>query len=98
MGDDSALADLAASCILCRHGARARNWRRIRESTTMECKKTVNLERCNCSYPGCARKGVCCDCLAYHLKSRQLPACCFPDSAEATWDRSFEAFARAWKL
>ncbi len=25
---------------------------------------------------------------------RQLPGCCFPDRAEATYDRSFEQFAR----
>jgi len=25
---------------------------------------------------------------------RQLPACCFPDDAERTFDRSFEHFAR----
>jgi hypothetical protein len=37
---------------------------------------------------------VCCDCLAYHLSSRQLPACCFPAQAERTYDRSFEHFAR----
>jgi hypothetical protein len=25
---------------------------------------------------------------------RQLPGCCFPGDAEATWNRSFEHFAR----
>jgi hypothetical protein len=25
---------------------------------------------------------------------RDLPACCFPDDAEQTYDRSFEHFAR----
>jgi len=25
---------------------------------------------------------------------RELPACCFPDDAEATFDRSFEYFSR----
>jgi hypothetical protein len=25
---------------------------------------------------------------------RDLPACCFPDDAEKTYDRSFEHFAR----
>ena len=42
----------------------------------------------------CARKGVCCDCISYHLQSRQLPACVFPADSEATFDRSFEHFAR----
>ncbi len=60
----------------------------------MECKKEVNLEHCNCSYGGCSRKGMCCDCITYHLKMRELPACCFPDDAERTYDRSFEKFAQ----
>ena len=59
----------------------------------MECKKETNLERCNCSYGSCSRKGICCDCISYHLKIRQLPACCFPDDVEKTYDRSFEKFA-----
>ncbi len=60
----------------------------------MDCKKDEHLERCNCSYDPCARKGICCDCLASHLRSRELPACCFPDDAERTYDRSFGHFAR----
>ena len=59
----------------------------------MECKKEANLHRCNCSYEPCARKGICCDCIAYHLRSRQLPACPFPADVERTYDRSFERFA-----
>ena len=64
----------------------------------MECKQDEIKARCACTYPGCARKGKCCDCLAYHLKMRQLPACCFPPDAERTYDRSFEKFAEAWNL
>lgn len=60
----------------------------------MECKKAENLKACNCSYEPCSRKGVCCDCVRYHLRARQLPACFFPDAAERTYDRSFEHFAR----
>jgi len=60
----------------------------------MECKKEVNAKKCNCSYAGCPRHGVCCDCLSYHLAKRQLPGCCFPDDAERTYDRSFTHFAR----
>ena len=60
----------------------------------MECKKDKNLNRCNCSYNPCSRKGICCDCIASHLRSRELPACCFPQAAEAGYDRSFEHFAR----
>lgn len=60
----------------------------------MECKQTSNQKQCNCSYGGCSRHGVCCDCLRYHLGVRQLPACCFPADVERTYDRSFEQFAR----
>jgi len=60
----------------------------------MECRKEQNLKVCNCSYGGCPRQGMCCECLQYHLKSRQLPACCFPQDAEKTYDRSFDHFAR----
>ncbi len=60
----------------------------------MECRKTENLKACTCSYDPCKRKGMCCECLAYHLSSRQLPGCCFPANAERTYDRSFEHFAR----
>ena len=60
----------------------------------MECKKEKNAVKCNCSYEPCSRKGVCCDCLKYHLSARELPACCFPDNVERTYDRSFETFAR----
>ncbi|MFZ9010891.1 MAG: DUF6485 family protein [Planctomycetota bacterium] len=64
----------------------------------MECKKERNMDFCSCSYPGCSRKGVCCECLQYHLKSQQLPGCCFPSDMEKTFDRSFRAFANAWNL
>jgi len=60
----------------------------------MECNKDRNLERCNCSYEPCSRKGVCCECLRYHINMRQLPACIFPADAERTYDRSYEHFAR----
>ncbi len=64
----------------------------------MQCKKEQNLARCNCSYEPCSKKGICCECLSYHLQMRQLPACCFPDDVERSYDRSFENFARAWGL
>ena len=59
----------------------------------MECKKSSNARFCNCTYPGCEKHGVCCECLQYHLGMRQLPACCFPKDVERTYDRSFERFA-----
>ncbi|HPY00341.1 MAG TPA: DUF6485 family protein [Candidatus Marinimicrobia bacterium] len=58
----------------------------------MECRQVQNNKNCNCSYEPCSRKGVCCDCVRYHLRSRQLPACFFPDDVERTYDRSFEKF------
>ncbi len=63
----------------------------------MECKKNINMERCNCTYPGCTHKGLCCECIEYHKSKRQLPGCFFPQDAEATWDRSYEYFAELVK-
>lgn len=63
-----------------------------------DCNKEQNLEFCTCSYNGCGRKGMCCECIQYHLASKQLPGCCFPAEVERTYDRSFKAFAKAWKL
>lgn len=63
----------------------------------MDCKKDKNLAKCNCSYTPCPRKGVCCECIQYHLSMRELPACCFPDEIEKTFDRSFEKFAQLVK-
>jgi hypothetical protein len=61
-----------------------------------ECKQDFNKQNCNCTY-SCDKKGVCCECLAYHLKNRELPACCFPDDVEKTYDRSFEKFVECVK-
>jgi hypothetical protein len=55
-----------------------------------------NLSFCNCTYPGCSHKGNCCTCLRYHLKIKELPACCFPDSVEKTYDRSFQKFIETY--
>ena len=63
----------------------------------MECKEDRNAVDCTCTYPGCARHGVCCDCLRYHKKMRQLPGCYFPPEVEKTWERSYEAFAELIK-
>ena len=64
----------------------------------MECQKQNNLKRCNCTYEGCSKKGICCECISSHIANKELPACCFPADAEATFDRSFEKFAKAWGL
>jgi hypothetical protein len=60
---------------------------------TMEYKKSSNARFCTCTYPGCEKHGICCECLHYHLGLRQLPACCFPKDVERTYDRTFERFA-----
>ena len=62
----------------------------------MECKKEENLKQCNCSYDSCSRKGICCECVAYHRKMQQLPACFFQADVERTYDRSFERFAQLY--
>ncbi len=59
----------------------------------MECRKDQNMEFCSCTYPSCARKGICCECVLYHRKKRQLPGCFFNPEAEKTYDRSYEYFA-----
>jgi len=53
-----------------------------------------NMKNCNCSYEPCSRKGNCCECLVYHRRMGELPACYFPDSIERTYDRSIERFIR----
>lgn len=61
----------------------------------MECKKQENLKHCNCSYPGCPRKGICCECIKYHRERGDLPACYFSETQEKTFDRSIEFFIKS---
>ena len=59
----------------------------------MECPNIEkNLKNCNCTYEPCSRKGKCCECIQYHLKLGELPACVFSDEVERTFDRSFRKF------
>ncbi|KPJ55128.1 cytosolic protein [Parcubacteria bacterium DG_72] len=58
----------------------------------MECREGENLKGCNCTYEGCERKGLCCECIRYHMGRNELPACCFSAEAEKTYDRSFKKF------
>ena len=62
----------------------------------MECKSEQNMKRCNCTYEPCSKKGICCECLPYHLKSGQFPACLFPSDVEQTYDRSIEKFIETY--
>lgn len=59
--------------------------------------KSKNMEMCNCSYSACDKTGICCECLHYHRKNGQLPACYFPDSEEKSYDRSIENFIRIYQ-
>jgi len=63
----------------------------------MECKKEQNLKNCPCTYPNCSRKGLCCECIEYHRKNNELPACYFTKEAEKTYDRSIENFIKRLK-
>ncbi|MFW5870745.1 MAG: DUF6485 family protein [Candidatus Sumerlaeota bacterium] len=56
--------------------------------------KEKNMGRCNCTYEPCPRKGVCCECIAYHKAMDELPACYFSDDVERTYDRSISNFVR----
>ena len=60
----------------------------------MECKKSENEKHCTCTYMSCSRRGMCCECVEHHLKRRQVPGCFFSKEGEASYDRSFENFAR----
>lgn len=63
----------------------------------MECKIKRNSTHCPCTYSSCSRRGICCDCVEYHRKKKEIPGCFFPPDAERTWDRSIENFINSWK-
>ena len=63
----------------------------------IECQIEENLANCNCTYEPCSRKGKCCECMRYHWRMRELPACFFPDDVERTYDRSIERFISIYK-
>jgi len=63
----------------------------------MECKQEENINNCTCTYEPCERKGICCECIAYHRKNQQLPGCLFPSDVERTYDRSLKRFLSAFK-
>ena len=55
-----------------------------------------NLADCPCTY-SCNIKGKCCECVQYHRRSNELPACFFPDDIEKTYDRSVRKFIQCQK-
>lgn len=62
----------------------------------MECRIDANKAGCACTYEPCLRKGKCCECVSYHLKSDELPGCVFLPEIEKTYDRSFDRFAECF--
>ncbi|MEM3396994.1 MAG: DUF6485 family protein [Thermoplasmata archaeon] len=60
----------------------------------MDCRKAENARKCTCTYEPCPRKGICCECIAYHRSHGELPGCLFPPEAERTYDRSIEYFVK----
>ncbi|MGC8912681.1 MAG: DUF6485 family protein [Thermoplasmata archaeon] len=63
----------------------------------MECRKMENKKKCTCTYEPCHRKGICCECIAYHRSHGELPGCVFPPDAERTYDRSIEHFVKIYR-
>ena len=60
-----------------------------------ECKNYQNNKSiCNCTYEPCSRKGYCCECLQYHMRSGDFPACYFSKEAERTYDRSLACLVK----
>ena len=62
----------------------------------MECNIYTNKKNCTCTYEPCSRKGICCECIKYHKKMKQLPGCLFPPMVEKTYDRSIEKFIQTY--
>ncbi len=63
----------------------------------MDCQIEANVTNCSCTYEPCPRNGKCCECISYHLRSEELPACAFPPEIEKTYDRTFARFVEAFK-
>ncbi|MBL7155231.1 MAG: hypothetical protein ISS88_01875 [Candidatus Portnoybacteria bacterium] len=63
----------------------------------MECQQKENIKECPCTYSGCDKKGICCECIKYHWQRGELPACLFSKEAEKTYDRSIRKFIEEQK-
>jgi hypothetical protein len=63
----------------------------------MECNLKKNTQSCACTYEPCSRKGKCCECVQYHLRSNELPGCFFPPEVERTYDRSRWRYIETFK-
>ena len=62
-----------------------------------KCDQDNNQKACNCSYEPCSRKGICCECIRYHWRMGEFPACYFPNDVERTWNRSIETFIQTYE-
>ena len=62
-----------------------------------ECNQEKNMEKCTCTYEPCSKKGICCECIAYHRSMGELPGCLFPEDVEKTYDRSIERFVKTFQ-
>ena len=58
----------------------------------MNCQNNKSMI-CPCTY-SCNKHGKCCECIAYHLRGDEFPACFFTKETEAKYDRTFEALKR----
>lgn len=63
----------------------------------MDCRKEKNLKNCGCTYVGCSRKGLCCECVSYHRLKGEVPGCFFPKDGEKTYDRSIANFIEFYR-
>ncbi|MBA4349485.1 MAG: hypothetical protein C0415_05795 [Thermodesulfovibrio sp.] len=63
----------------------------------MECNFQDNKKYCNCTYEPCDKKYKCCECIHYHRKNGELPACFFSTEYERTYDRSLINFLKMHK-
>lgn len=50
-----------------------------------------NKKECTCT-ADCEKRGLCCECVAYHRSMGQIPGCFFSKKGEAQWDRSAQCF------
>jgi hypothetical protein len=53
-----------------------------------------NVTDCACTYVSCGRRGLCCECVAYHRSQGELPGCFFPPEVERTYDRSIRRYVQ----
>jgi len=60
----------------------------------MDCKKEMDKLECTCSSVSCTRRGVCCECLAYHRSNGEIPSCFFSVDANKTLEKNIESLMK----